>query len=145
VHAALLYAIVHASKEALGKMELISLTFAKGGICPFDPETVLRRVPPEYPMPKAGSVPKPAPQLAAEYSKMSGTYEQTKYVKEAKDQAREATTVENAAMMEKVLDTIADTFLNSADGEEAEALERAAELLHRLAPQSLRLLSSPQV
>ena len=61
--------VVHAANEGLGKMVTIESGFAKTGIYPWDPDTVMRRVPDTYPAPKPDSTPKPCPQLLADFSK----------------------------------------------------------------------------
>jgi hypothetical protein len=123
-------------------MDLIILTFGRTGIFPWDPDTVLRRLPTTYPAPKPDIKKQPSTlQDLATYSMMSPTYTQTEYVKEAREQAREATIEENAVQMQKVLSATADLFLESPN----EVLEQAAELLRRIGQHSRTLLSSARV
>jgi hypothetical protein len=97
-------AVELAIPKCLGNVTAITRTFADAGVEPFNPDLVLMRVPDVWPPPKAEKGRKPSLQDIAGYRQVSLTYDQTEYVKQAREKERE----ENAAKMKNVLTNLAE-------------------------------------
>jgi hypothetical protein len=74
-------------------------SFAETGVCPFNPEVVLSRLPEVYPPPKQEKGRTAFLADVASYMKAAPTYAQTQYVKEAREEGRKGALGEFAVLL----------------------------------------------
>lgn len=136
---ALASALKSSVREVTGKVKLIQSTFEQTGIFPWNPTgTVLARVPAVYPPPEEMKGRSVSMEDVAGYTRTCLSYEQTKYVREAREKGEKIAAEAAVGLVQQILS-------DAAEIAEHKGLQDVAGELRQKATASSALLSPEQV